>query len=84
MKKQGLLSLAFTGPTDYDKVQPTNKIDHVNLSEFAPDKPLKCVLIHQAGAKHDILLNHTLSDGEIVWLRTGSALNRMSEMMLHK
>lgn len=38
LKKQGVLALTFADPKDYDKVQPTDKVSLVGLSEFAPGK----------------------------------------------
>lgn len=79
LKKQGLLPLTFSNPSDYDKIQPTDKIDLVNLNEIAPKKQVKCVLKHQDGSKDEILLNHTFNDGQIGWFKAGSALNKMAE-----
>lgn len=84
LKKQGLLPLTFSNPSDYDKVQPTDKIDLVNLHEFAPAKPVKCVLKHKDGSKDEILLNHTFNESQIGWFKAGSALNRMAEVMANK
>lgn len=79
LKKQGLLPLTFSNPSDYDKIQPTDKIDLVNLNEFAPKKPIKCILKHKDGSKDEILLNHTFNEGQIGWFKAGSALNKMAE-----
>lgn len=81
LKKQGLLPLTFSNPKDYDKVQPTDKIDLVNLKELAPGKQVKCVLKHADGSKDEILLNHTFNEGQIGWFKAGSALNKMAETM---
>lgn len=81
LKKQGLLPLTFSNPNDYDKVQPTDKIDLINLKEFAPGKPVKCVLNHADGSKDEITLNHTFNDGQIGWFKAGSALNKMAEVL---
>lgn len=81
LKKQGLLPLTFSNPSDYDKVQPTDKIDLVNLKEFAPNKPVKCVLKHKDGSKDEILLNHTFNESQIEWFKAGSALNKMAELI---
>lgn len=81
LKKQGLLPLTFSNPSDYDKVQPTDKIDLVNLNELAPRKPVKCVLKHKDGSKDEIMLNHTFNEGQIGWFKAGSALNMMAELI---
>lgn len=81
LKKQGLLPLTFNNPNDYDKVQPTDKVDLVNLKEFAPGKQVKCLLKHADGSKDEILLNHTFNEGQIEWFKAGSALNKMAEVL---
>ncbi|XP_069764848.1 aconitate hydratase, mitochondrial isoform X1 [Narcine bancroftii] len=80
LKKQGLLPLTFTDPNDYDKVQPDDKVSIVGLNEFAPGKPLTCILKHKDGSQDTILLNHSFNEGQIEWFQAGSALNRMKEM----
>lgn len=81
LKKQGMLPLTFSNPADYDKIQPTDKIDIVGLREFAPGKPLKCIVKHQDGSKDEIILNHTFNAGQIEWFKAGSALNNMADML---
>lgn len=81
LKKQGLLPLTFKDPKDYDKVQQTDKIDLVNLNEFAPGKPIKCILKHADGSKDEIYLNHTFNADQIEWFKAGSALNRMAQTL---
>lgn len=81
LKKQGLLPLTFANAADYDKVQPTDKINIVGLKDFAPKKPIKCVLNHADGSKDEIMLNHTFNEGQIEWFKAGSALNKMAEMI---
>ena len=79
LKKQGMLPLTFKNPSDYDKIQPTDKIDLLNLKDFAPGKPLKCVIKHQDGSKDEIMLNHTFNANQIDWFKAGSALNNMAD-----
>lgn len=81
LKKQGLLPLTFNNPNDYDKVQPSDKIDLVNLKEFAPGKQVKCVLKHENGSEESIMLNHTFNEGQIDWFKAGSALNNMGDQL---
>jgi len=35
LKKQGVLPLTFANPADYDKIQPTDKISLLGLSDFS-------------------------------------------------
>lgn len=80
LKKQGLLPLTFSDPADYDKVHPEDKITIAGLKDFAPGKPLKCIIKHQNGSTDTVLLNHTFNEPQIEWFQAGSALNRMKEL----
>lgn len=80
LKKQGLLPLTFANPSDYDKIQPTDKISLKGLKNLAPGKPVECIVKHSDGSTDKILLNHSLNDLQIGWFRAGSALNRMKEL----
>merc|ERR1711913_28735 len=50
LKKQGMLPLTFSNKADYDKIQPTDTITLNDLVNFAPGKPLNCVLSHADGS----------------------------------
>ncbi|XP_066585008.1 aconitate hydratase, mitochondrial-like [Prorops nasuta] len=80
LKKQGLLPLTFANPSDYDKVQPTDKISLLDLKNIAPGKPVKAEIKHKDGKVDSITLNHTLNEQQIGWFKAGSALNRMKEI----
>lgn len=80
LKKQGLLPLTFSDPSDYDKIQPDDSISIVGLNEFSPGKPLSAVIKHSDGSSETISLNHTFNEGQIGWFKAGSALNKMKMM----
>lgn len=75
LKKQGILPLTFVNPADYDKVQETDRVSIVGLTEFAPGKPLTLVLKHEGGAEDRIPVKHTFTAEQIEWFKAGSALN---------
>ncbi|KAG0172849.1 Aconitate hydratase mitochondrial [Apophysomyces sp. BC1015] len=77
LKKQGMLPLTFANPADYDKVDPTDKVDILGLTEFQEGKPLTLRLHKTDGRTEDIKLNHTFNSGQIAWFKAGSALNLM-------
>lgn len=79
LKKQGVLALTFANPTDYDKVQESDKISLLDLSQIAPEKNVTCILLHKDGTKDEILLKHSYNDFQIKWFKAGSALNIMRE-----
>jgi len=51
LKKQGMLALTFANPEDYDKIQPSDKVDILGLDTFAPGKNLTLVAKHADGSK---------------------------------
>ncbi|MEN2487863.1 aconitate hydratase [Flavobacterium sp. B11] len=75
LKKQGLLGLTFANEADYDKIQEDDTINFLDLTEFAPGKPLTLEFVHADGTKDIILANHTYNEGQIGWFVAGSALN---------
>ncbi len=75
LKKQGMLSLTFADKADYDKVQEDDTINFVDLTDFAPGKPLTIEFVHADGSKDTILANHTYNAQQIEWFKAGSALN---------
>ncbi|CAL7933085.1 unnamed protein product [Xylocopa violacea] len=80
LKKQGLLPLTFANPSDYDKIEPTDKISLLGLKDLAPGKPVKAEIKHKDGKVDSITLNHTMNEQQISWFKAGSALNRMKEI----
>jgi aconitate hydratase len=79
LKKQGVLALTFVNPSDYDKVQETDKISILDLSQIQPEKNIRCILHHADGTKDEILLKHSYNDFQIQWFKAGSALNILRE-----
>ena len=75
LKKQGMLGLTFANEADYDKIQENDTINFVDLVDFAPNKPLKLIFIHDDGSQDTIIANHTYNEGQIGWFVAGSALN---------
>merc|ERR1712183_188636 len=80
LKKQGLLPLTFSDPSDYDKIQPSDKISILGLIDFTPGVPLVCEIKHIDGSSEKIELKHTFNEGQIEWFKAGSALNKMKQM----
>lgn len=78
LKKQGMLALIFANEADYDKIQETDFIDIVGLTEFAPGKPLTITLHHVGGSSESFIVNHTYNEQQIEWFKAGSALNYLN------
>ena len=79
LKKQGMLALTFVNEADYDVIQEQDVIDFVDLTSFAPGKPLTLVFHHQDGSQHQVLANHTYNEQQIEWFKAGSALNLIKQ-----
>ncbi|KAI8394071.1 aconitate hydratase [Radiomyces spectabilis] len=79
LKKQGMLPLTFANPADYDKIDPSDKVDIVGLTDFKEGQPLTLRLHKADGNTQEITLNHTFNAGQIEWFKAGSALNLMRE-----
>jgi aconitate hydratase len=75
LKKQGILALTFSNPDDYEKIQEDDRISLVGLNELAPQKQVKCILIHNNGNQEEILLSHSYNQSQLEWFKAGSALN---------
>src|SRR6266487_3512574 len=75
LKKQGILALTFTNPTDYDKILEDDRLSTLDLKNFQENKPIKCVIQHGNGTEDEILLRHSYNLSQIKWFKAGSALD---------
>jgi aconitate hydratase len=75
LKKQGVLTLTFKDPLDYDKVMEYDRICITGLKDIKPGKPVKGVLHHKNGTDEEIYLQHSYNKSQIEWFYAGSALN---------
>ena len=80
LKKQGLLAITFANELDYDKIQEDDTFNFLDLTEFAPGKPLTIELVHANGTSEIILGNHTYNASQIGWFVAGSALNLIASV----
>ena len=78
LKKQGIVPLTFSNPSDYDKFEEKDRVSVTGLANLAPGKPVE-VVIHKAnGQEVKIQANHSLTQQQIGWFKAGSALNALS------
>ena len=84
LKKQGLLSLTFKNPNDYDKINEKSKMDLIGLDHFSPNQSLTLRVYDESASEPlsknqneftDISLNHSFNEEQIKWFQAGSALN---------
>ncbi len=79
LKKQGMLGLTFDNESDYDKIQEDDRFDFIDLTDFAPEKPLTVRAKHKDGSHDDIVVNHTYNKNQVEWFKAGSALNMIKQ-----
>jgi len=84
LKKQGLLALTFEKESDYDKIEPSDRISIVGLNKFAPGVPLTCMIKKNNGETLQIKLNHSYNATQILWFKAGSALNYQKKLLANK
>ncbi|KAJ8906841.1 hypothetical protein NDN08_003325 [Rhodosorus marinus] len=77
LKKQGMLPLTFANPSDYDLINPEDKVSIVGLTTFTPGVPLTMKVKKPTGEELDVTVNHTFNDDQIAWFKAGSALNKI-------
>jgi aconitate hydratase len=75
LKKQGMLALTFANENDYDLIQEDDTFDFIDLTDFAPAKPLTIQIKHADGTVDLINVNHSYNESQIAWYKEGSALN---------
>lgn len=79
LKKQGMLAVTFTNPSDYDRIREDDTISIRGLQSFAPDTHLEVELNHADGTKESFSVAHTYNQMQIEWFKAGSALNMLAK-----
>ncbi len=75
LKKQGILPCTFANPSDYDEIQPGDRISVQALRGLTPDQPLAAALHRANGRREPIRLFHSMTQEQIRWFKAGAALN---------
>jgi aconitate hydratase len=79
LKKQGMLALTFVNPADYDLIRQDDTVDLLGFEDMKPGVNLAVLLNHADGTQDRIELAHTYNEQQIVWVRAGSALNKIRQ-----
>jgi aconitate hydratase len=79
LKKQGVLPLIFNDKSDYEKINQKDKITIEKLENIKPGEPINLTITKEDGSTFDIVTLHSLSDEQIKWFFSGSALNYIKE-----
>lgn len=76
LKKQGVLPFTFANPSDYDLIEPTDRLSFLGLKDnLRPETPFILHVTKADGRKLEITLNHSMNAQHIEWFKAGSALN---------
>ncbi|KAL1797529.1 hypothetical protein ACET3X_004135 [Alternaria dauci] len=84
LKKQGMLPLTFADPRDYDRIQLGDRItlQGVEDGELRPGRQASMRVECAHAGEWVARLNHSYSEGQLRWLRAGSALNHIKQTVL--
>ena len=75
MKKQGILPLTFEDKADYEMIEQNDKLTIKNLENLSPGSKVTVSIQKEGGSTEDIDTSHSLSEEQISWFQSGSALN---------
>ena len=75
LKKQGMLPLTFSDPTDYDKIDESDRLSVRNLIDLSPGERIIVDVTKSSGETFSFETTHTFSEDQIQWFKAGSALN---------
>tara|TARA_B100001750_G_C15460623_1_gene574051 strand:+ start:1 stop:1500 length:1500 start_codon:yes stop_codon:yes gene_type:complete len=79
LKKQGILPLVFSNLKDYNLILWDDRISTIGLDTLTPDREVKLLITHSDGSAEEISTYHSLSNEQIDWFKSGSALNFLSK-----
>jgi len=77
LKKQGMLALTFTHPSDYDKIRQDDLVSIAGFENMQPGQNLTIQLKHSDGTSDSFEVAHTYNHAQIDWVKAGSALNKI-------
>ncbi len=78
LKKQGALPMTFANPSDYDQIEQEDQFSVHGLSDLAPDQPIDITIHKKDGKEIKIKGNHSFTEPQIAWFKSGSALNALN------
>ncbi len=78
LKKQGILPMTFADPANYDQIEQEDRVSVTGLSELAPGKPVSVVIHKKDGKEITIQANHSMTEQQVKWFQSGSALNALN------
>ncbi|KDQ63843.1 hypothetical protein JAAARDRAFT_203224 [Jaapia argillacea MUCL 33604] len=84
LKKQGVLPLWFLDKSDYSKIAAGDRLETFGLADLlsgVPDAQVRVRVTKGNGDVFEVATMHTMSPDQLMWLKTGSALNYIRSQM---
>lgn len=78
LKKQGMLPLTFADTSAYDRIEASDRISLLGLSNLKPGGQVEMLVTKADGQIWTTMLDHTFNDEQIGYFKAGSALNLMA------
>lgn len=75
LKKQGMLPLTFDDPEAWGRIRKDDTISILRVEQIKSGEQLKVVVKNKDKSEWETMVNHTIHEGQIPWLMSGSALN---------
>jgi aconitate hydratase len=80
LKKQGVLTLTFANPADYERIREDDWFSLGDFHKFAPGSTFRLEVHHSDETVEDIEAIHSYNENQIAWFRAGSALNLIRKL----
>ncbi|RSL38479.1 hypothetical protein CEP53_014835 [Fusarium sp. AF-6] len=84
LKKQGMLALTFADNTAYNKINASDRISIIGLTELAPGKNMQLRITSKDGTSWATEVKHTFTREQVEYFKAGSALNVMASRLSDK
>ena len=78
LKKQGILPMTFADPANYEQIDQEDRVSVTGLDGLAPGKPVSVVIHKKDGKEVTIQANHSMTEQQVKWFQSGSALNALN------
>jgi aconitate hydratase len=82
LKKQGVLAVTFGDPEAYDRIEVGDRLSVVGADGIEPGRSLVLRVRRPDGGCWEAELVHSYHEGQVGWLKRGSALNAVKDSRL--
>tara|TARA_B100000315_G_scaffold8245_1_gene8182 strand:+ start:36207 stop:38480 length:2274 start_codon:yes stop_codon:yes gene_type:complete len=75
LKKQGIIPLVFSDPSDYEIIKKDDRLTFPDLDKLEAEKEVLINIRHSDGTTNTISASHNMNFEHILWINAGSSLN---------